>query len=1167
MAVYHVTDDLENATNLTEDAELADDATDVTIVTDHFSIYTVTVFSRHRNGKNFSFNIQTVNEAFEVIDGDAEVRKVNFSNEDYYSEYGSVASIAPQINGYVFKEAYYGDVAFKYVRVQNNKLYPAADTYSYYKYLEITPDLADGVIKFVYKVGSDITNYTTKDHLDLGFTDEEYKTYHDAKAKVYASINGNRFVRMKDISKDSDLKTYEYRLYLKNYEYDLSVPDEYYYGGSVSIKTPVTFKVVVGNDVYIKESSVDLNRIAYDRCVNSHTYRQNIFGFDYLFSFTEDFSLQGDITYYSNDGQDNKKPISINEDNYNHEVLSYDALKDDLKFVYGSTAFLGWSTDENATTAEEEYTPGNTKVINDGGDIKLYAVWQKYNVSFVDLDDETVKYAADQIVVKGQKVDASKVEQPSKGNDYVFEGWFVKDENGELKEFDFNTTIEKDTIVYAKWSAVEVYVAVYATDGTSNKTENPQLKEKLGLNYVQDDAYYPVGVIKLPSSLFKNVDGSKKSSPYIKNEDDFKKVMDSFKNLDKTKLVRNGAQNNGNTVADNLKYVQYNENGTAGSFKTALFDWNDHEHYDSYNWNRTNIATVDGKNYKYHLDLRFTTNTVKYIGVYPDGKTTDDKSAATKTQTQAYLTSTEVTVPSANDFVLAESDKAIYSVAGFYTDRAMTEEYEAEKAAITSDKVVYVKLVKAEVDKDYTVDFYYQNDKYEYVKMAPTQTLTVKVPRDSTKDGVTVSCVAANESDITKAFDSDTQNNITTYTGAFTKDGVKFIEDKTCKDNVYSGVVKNETGNKVALKVYFKRVVPEGYHVVVNVAYDAEGADNRIMYDGKQHNGNVGVAVTASTSYSTADTFEDTSSDNATNPLVEVANVVIQGFADGAKKLLNLGVLVVSAAETEEDKYVITPVPTAEAVTAGGLTANISGLVVKSEKGTNVGTYDVLLDKSNVKVETVIDGKTVELSNIDVEVLVNGKKLAKAENEIFETSEDKIGILTIYERDVKLTSESYSRAYNGAVLTRPIVQVDGHGFVDGEVENLRATGSVLNAGDRAVNTIVYDPTEKFDEKNYTIEKSEGVLSITASGGDDDDDDDTPGTPTTVVDTPVPAAPAAAVLGATRDLVTPGDAPAVLGARRAGTSDTSILGSVITIIVAAAIAFSMVFIKRKKKEEN
>ena len=89
------------------------------------------------------------------------------------------------------------------------------------------------------------------------------------------------------------------------------------------------------------------------------------------------------------------------------------------------------------------------------------------------------------------------------------------------------------------------------------------------------------------------------------------------------------------------------------------------------------------------------------------------------------------------------------------------------------------------------------------------------------------------------------------------------------------------------------------------------------------------------------------------------------------------------------------------------------------------------------------------------------------------------GKLSITPRTVTLTSETASKPYDGDPLTRPVVTVTGDGFVDGEVTDIKATGSVTNVSEGSVtNTIVYTTTEKFVEGNYNITKAEGKLSIT-----------------------------------------------------------------------------------------
>ena len=89
------------------------------------------------------------------------------------------------------------------------------------------------------------------------------------------------------------------------------------------------------------------------------------------------------------------------------------------------------------------------------------------------------------------------------------------------------------------------------------------------------------------------------------------------------------------------------------------------------------------------------------------------------------------------------------------------------------------------------------------------------------------------------------------------------------------------------------------------------------------------------------------------------------------------------------------------------------------------------------------------------------------------------GTLTINKRSVTLTSETASKVYDGTPLTRPNVTVTGDGFVEGEVTDIRATGSVTNVSEGEVtNTITFTKGQKFKDSNYDITKDEGTLTIT-----------------------------------------------------------------------------------------
>ena len=87
------------------------------------------------------------------------------------------------------------------------------------------------------------------------------------------------------------------------------------------------------------------------------------------------------------------------------------------------------------------------------------------------------------------------------------------------------------------------------------------------------------------------------------------------------------------------------------------------------------------------------------------------------------------------------------------------------------------------------------------------------------------------------------------------------------------------------------------------------------------------------------------------------------------------------------------------------------------------------------------------------------------------------GYVKITPRAVTLTSETAGKTYDGTALEKPVVTVGGDGFVEGQVKEIKATGSVTNAGSVA-NTITFTPVEeKFNEKNYNIQKTEGTLTI------------------------------------------------------------------------------------------
>ena len=123
-------------------------------------------------------------------------------------------------------------------------------------------------------------------------------------------------------------------------------------------------------------------------------------------------------------------------------------------------------------------------------------------------------------------------------------------------------------------------------------------------------------------------------------------------------------------------------------------------------------------------------------------------------------------------------------------------------------------------------------------------------------------------------------------------------------------------------------------------------------------------------------------------------------------------------------------------------------------KGTDAGTYPMGLEDS--------DFTNISDNFTNVEFVVTD------------------GYVKINPRAVTLTSETAGKVYDGTALTKPEVAVGGDGFVDGEVTDIKATGSVTYVSEGEVtNTITYTEGEKFNADNYDIQKTEGKLWITA----------------------------------------------------------------------------------------
>ena len=146
----------------------------------------------------------------------------------------------------------------------------------------------------------------------------------------------------------------------------------------------------------------------------------------------------------------------------------------------------------------------------------------------------------------------------------------------------------------------------------------------------------------------------------------------------------------------------------------------------------------------------------------------------------------------------------------------------------------------------------------------------------------------------------------------------------------------------------------------------------------------------------------------------------------------------------------------------------LTGLTLEYSLDGNTWTTD----PSTITATNVSDSKTVK-------VRVSSDNYT---GELVGTEE-----LTISPRQVKLTSEGGTKPYDGTALTKPAVKVSGDGFVEGEVSDIKATGSVTTVSEgKVTNTITFTQKTNYKDGNYTIVKDEGKLSITAKAVTDKD---------------------------------------------------------------------------------
>lgn len=285
LAVYHVTEDLSDATKVA-DAK-SDTAQEVKFDAEHFSIYTVTLYHETLLGEaTDTFKIHAVDMDGKDINDYESVRNIAIT-WNLLQDTMSAQDVAPIYHGYKFKTAYYvkGNEKKEFSEIKRahvdffgiSVLYVGHLSLNPFKFYEKNYIIDENTeLLFCYEKDANFLDYKTTHHIDLGFTDINI----DDVKKARVNINGTWYDMNDRAVDEQDLHRVEKRLNLRSRGLTVTTKDYIYFEFEYQGKKYC-------NDYITREESEALNTRAYEDCVNAHAYNQDVFGFDYNFEFKE----------------------------------------------------------------------------------------------------------------------------------------------------------------------------------------------------------------------------------------------------------------------------------------------------------------------------------------------------------------------------------------------------------------------------------------------------------------------------------------------------------------------------------------------------------------------------------------------------------------------------------------------------------------------------------------------------------------------------------------------------------------------------------------------------------------------------------------------------------------------------------------------------------------
>lgn len=398
-------------------------------------------------------------------------------------------------------------------------------------------------------------------------------------------------------------------------------------------------------------------------------------------------------------------------------------------------------------------------------------------------------------------------------------------------------------------------------------------------------------------------------------------------------------------------------------------------------------------------------------------------------------------------------------------------------------------------DVNYKVEFYYQNVDSTYPDKAKDEDIVTRQGKTDSTVFVTAAD-KANKENGKYVYDG---NAVNVESGVVTADGslvlklyfklnqasctVRYLwngtDEKVAEDDVFDSQTVSETFTANPKPIANCTIVPE-HDVTKSIPVDPDSDNNVITFyyyknvtltansDTLEYNGFEqsvsGFTGAPEGADFSAITVGATGTDAGTYPAAFADGTV--GTTDAAKKYI-----VVKA---NDGSLTITAKAAFITITANSKTREYNGEAL-TDNGCTF-TPGVLVNGD--VLQAVVEGsQTNKGSSANV---VKSYKVVRGSDDVtgnYKFTDSVDGTLTVTPRVVVIESDGGRRVYNGQPLTNPNYKFTTGSFVDGEVSEVKTTGTITEVGS-VDNTIVYTTTDKFDANNYDITLTPGKLEIT-----------------------------------------------------------------------------------------